>query len=159
MNFARDSRSEMLQKCAIIILAARKSGGGLVDTLTAMAEDMREVYRLRKERENQTFMQFLFIIAAGSVITPFIFGILRTVLQILFTVSAQLEAGEAGLLAQFEFLFKSYLIVCSSITTLGAVQVKDGKISRGVISIPIFAAIAYGIYLLTSLAFGGMVGI
>jgi len=159
MNFAQESRSEMLNKAAVIILAARKSGGGLVDTLSAMALDMREVYRLRKERENKTFLQFLFIIVAGSFISPFIFGILRTVIEILFTVSAQLEAAETGLLEQFDFLFKSYLILESSLTTLGAVQVKDGKISRGVLIIPVFAAIAYGIYFLTSYAFGSMVGI
>jgi len=159
MNFAKESKSEMLQKAAVIILAARKAGGGLVGTLTAMAEDMREVYRLRKDREDKTFLQFLFIVVAGSIITPFIFGILRTVLEILFTVSAQLQTTETNLLGQFEFLFKTYIIIGSSLTTLAAVQVKEGKMSRGIVLIPLLAAIAYGIYIGTSLLFGMMVGV
>ena len=47
----------------------------------------------------------------------------------------------------------------SALTTLGAVQVKEGKISRGVLLIPVLAAVAYAVYVLTSIAFSALVGV
>ncbi|NYZ79701.1 type II secretion system F family protein [Candidatus Micrarchaeota archaeon] len=157
-SFALKSRSQLLQKAAVIIIAARQSGGALLETLSAMAEDFRAVSRLNSERRTKTFMQFLFIIVAGIIIAPFVFGIVKAVLSILISVGGQSTPETAALVGQFDILFKVYLIVQAALAIIGAVQIREGKMSKAVVYIPIGAIIAYGIYSVLSLAFLSLLG-
>lgn len=154
-DYAFRSRSSFLQKCAVIIIAARKSGGSLFETLTATAEDIRALSNLRRERRAKTFMQYSFIMVAGCVIAPFVFGILKSVLEILFSVGAGVGEGTA-LVGFFDLLFKSYLIIESALGTLGAVQVREGRWRKGIIYIPIAVIVTYIIYLVVSATFMGL---
>jgi len=156
-DYAFRSRSMMLQKSAVIIIAARKSGGSLYETLTAMAEDIRELSNLKRERRSKTFMQFAFILVAGCLIAPFVFGILKSVLGILVGVGGTSLEG-AATVAYFDLLFKGYLFVEASLSTLGAVQVREGKWTKGVIYIPITVIAAYLIYVVASSTFISFLG-
>ncbi len=150
-EFAIASRSELLEKTAMIIITARKSGGGLVDTLTAMSEDIRALERLRAERRTKTLLQFLFIVVAGCFVAPFVFGVVKSVLTILVSVGG---AGTGnGLIARFDLIFKVYLIMESALTTLAAVQVREGSMSKAVIYIPILVLITYVIYVIVASQF------
>ncbi|MBI1973466.1 type II secretion system F family protein [Candidatus Micrarchaeota archaeon] len=157
-DYALKSRSEMLEKVAIIIIAARRAGGGLLDTLDALAEDIRSVYRLRQERRSKTLMQFMFIIVAGSFVAPFVFGILRSVIQVLAKVgtSAADPTLAIGLTNQFDLMFKGFLIIESALTTFGAVQVREGKITSAVIVAPITILISYLLYSVVGGSFMGL---
>jgi pilus assembly protein TadC len=158
-DFALISRSTLLKKCAVIIIAARRAGGGLLDTLVAMAEDVRALHRLKRERKTKTFMQFLFIIVAGCFIAPFIFGIVKSVLEILMKVGGTVAIAEASeLLKSFDFLFKSYLIIASALTILCAVQVREGAASKSIVYIPIGVLVTYIIYIVVSSTFLTMLG-
>lgn len=155
-EFASTSRSELLEKTAMIIITARKSGGALVDTLTAMGEDIRAIQRLRSERRTKTVLQFMFIIVAGCFVAPFVFGIVKSVLSILVSVGG--DGSGAGLISQFDLIFKIYLVMESALTTLGAVQVREGSMSKAVIYIPIFVLITYIIYILVASQFLAILG-
>ncbi|MFW5902322.1 MAG: type II secretion system F family protein [archaeon] len=155
-SFSERSQSKLLEKVSTVIVAARRSGGGLIDTLTAMSSDIRSVQRLRSERRTKTLLQFLFIIVAGSFIAPIIFGIVRSVLAILVGVGG--EAAATGVVSQYGTIFKVYLVLQSALGTVGAVQVREGKLSKSVIYIPIFALITYVIYMVVSTQFLAIVG-
>jgi len=157
-NFALESNSKLLEKAAIIIVAARKAGGGLLETLTAMAEDFRALYRLQRERESKTFLQFLFILVAGVFIAPFVFGIVKSVLQILVQVGGESTASTDALVARFNTLFKVYLILQAALASIGAFQVREGKISKAITFIPIAAIISYVIYLVVATQFIALLG-
>ena len=157
-NFALESNSKLLEKAAIIIVAARKSGGGLLETLTAMAEDFRAIYRLERERRSKTFLQFLFILVAGVFIAPFVFGIVKSVLEILVQVGAESTAQTAAIVNQFDTLFKVYLMLQASLAAMGAFQVREGKMSKAITFIPIAAIISYGIYLIVANQFISLLG-
>ncbi len=152
-DFAVKSRSELLKKAAIIIIAAKKSGGALLETLTAMAEDFRALYRLDRERKTKTFMQFLFILTAGCFVAPFVFGIVRSVLSILVQVGGETLPSTMRMVAEFDTLFKAYLIVESTLSVIGAVQVREGKLSKAVVYIPIGIVISYVIYIVVAASF------
>ncbi|MBI4214700.1 type II secretion system F family protein [archaeon] len=157
-DYALRSHSELLGKVAVIIIAARRAGGGLLDTLTALAEDIRAVYRLRQDRRSKTLMQFMFIIVSGSFVAPFVFGILRSVVHILAragTAAAE-PAAAASILGQFDIMFKAFLIVESALTTFGAVQVREGKTTRAVILAPITILAVYVIYSFIAASFLGL---
>jgi len=155
-SFAERSKSRLLEKVSTVVIAARRSGGGLIDTLTAMSEDIRSVQRLREERRTKTLLQFLFIIVAGSFIAPFIFGIVRSVLFVLVGIGE--EVVETGIVAQYGTIFRLYLILQSALGTAGAVQVREGELSKAVIYIPILALITYVLYTIVSVYFLAMVG-
>ncbi len=152
-NFALESHSNLLEKAAIIIVAARKAGGGLLETLTSMAEDFRALYRLQRERQSKTFLQFLFILVAGVFIAPFVFGIVKSVLQILVQVGGEPTASTDALVSKFNTLFKVYLILQAALSSIGAFQVREGKISKAITFIPIAAIISYAIYIVVSTQF------
>ncbi|MEM0372333.1 MAG: type II secretion system F family protein [archaeon] len=158
-SFAVKSRSQLLQKAAVIIIAARQSGGALLETLSSMAEDFRAMHRLNSERRTKTFLQFLFIIVAGVLVAPFVFGIVKSVLSILISVGGETTAGTAAIVGEFDFLFKVYLILQSALALIGAVQVREGSISKAVVYIPVGAIVAYAIYTLLSGAFLSLIGL
>ena len=145
-RFGEDTRSDLIQKTATIIISARKSGGALVDTLSAMSQDVRAMGRLKRERQTKTFMQFLFLIVAGVVVAPLVFGIVRSVLIILIQAGGTGATGGDDLAATYDLLFKSYILVEASLTMVGAVLIREGKISRSVLYVPIGALVAYFIY-------------
>ena len=158
-NFALESHSRLLEKAAIIIVAARRSGGGLLETLTAMAEDFRAVYRLERERKSKTFLQFLFILVSGVLIAPFVFGIVKSVLEILVQVGASGDSTASDLIVnKFDTLFKLYLILQASLAAVGAFQVREGKMSKAITFIPIAAIVSYTIYLLVAGQFLSLLG-
>ena len=157
-NFALESDSKLLEKAAIIIVAARKAGGALLETLTSMAEDFRALYRLQRERESKTFLQFLFILVAGVFIAPFVFGIVKSVLQILVQVGGESTASTDALVLKFNTLFKVYLILQAALSSVGAFQVREGKISKAITFIPIAAIISYVIYIVVASQFIALLG-
>ncbi|MEM3411992.1 MAG: type II secretion system F family protein [archaeon] len=158
-DFATRSKSEMLQRAAVIIIAAKKAGGSLLDTLTALADDIRALYRLKRERKTKTFMQFLFILVAGAGVAPFVFGIVKSVLQILVGMGGEMTQETFSMVAQFDTLFKFYVIVSAALTTAGAVQVREGDLSKGVVLIPIAMLGAYLIYVFVASLFISMLGL
>lgn len=157
-DFALRSKSELMQRAAVIIIAARRSGGALVETLSAMAEDIRVLYRLKRERRTKTFLQFLFIIVAGILIAPFIFGIVKSVLEILIKVGGKATTETLGIVSEFDFLFKSYVVLESGLSVLGAVQVREGGFSKAVIYIPVAVLISYILYVVVSYSFLSLIG-
>jgi pilus assembly protein TadC len=157
-EFAIESRSELLRRAAIIIIAARKAGGGLLDTLAAMAEDIRALARLKRERKTKTFMQFLFIVVAGCFVAPFVFGIVKSVLEILVKVGGQASAETLAVVGQFDVLFKLYLIIESALTMMGAVLVREGKISKAILYLPAGMLVSYIIYTAIASLFLKMIG-
>lgn len=157
-DFALESRSELLQRVAVIIISARKSGGALVETLSAMAEDIRALYRLKRERKTKTFLQFLFIIVAGTLIAPFVFGIVKSVLEILIKIGGEATVETLRIVGEFDFLFKLYVIFESALAVLGAVQVREGGFSKAVMYIPIAVLVSYIIYVFISASFLSLIG-
>lgn len=156
-KFAERSRSTLLKKASMIIIAARSSGGGLIDTLTAMSDDIRSLRRLQSERRTKTLLQFLFIIVAGCFVAPMVFGIVRSVLAILVSVGgSSVQGGE--LIAKYDLIFKAYLVMESALSTIGAVQVREGSYSKAVIYLPILMLITYLIYVVVSSQFLGIIG-
>ncbi len=157
-DFALKSHSKLMQRAAVIIIAARKSGGALLETLSAMAEDIRALYRLKRERRTKTFLQFLFITVAGTLIAPFVFGIVKSVLQILVQIGGKATPEVIALVASFDLLFKTYIVVEAALSTLAAVQVREGAFSKAVIYIPVSAVIAYLIYIAVASQFLRLIG-
>jgi hypothetical protein len=103
-------------------------------------------------------MQFLFIIAAGVLVAPIVFGIVKSVLEILMKISVS-GTETTGLVAQFDFLFKAYLIVETTLIILSSMQVREGNLSKSILWIPFGIIATYVIYVAVSTLFLSMLGV
>ncbi len=66
--------SEDLRRMVTIMLDAIQMGGGLAGVLEDIAEDLRELNKIKTERKVRTAMQTIFIMLLSTVLGPFIFG-------------------------------------------------------------------------------------
>lgn len=82
---AEASGSQVFSRSAYIISDAKKSGAGLSEILKSIAEDTSDLLRLKRERKSRTTMQVVFLLIAGFILSPFIFG---------FTISIVSYIGE-----------------------------------------------------------------
>ncbi|MDK2984106.1 MAG: hypothetical protein PWP19_1584 [Thermococcaceae archaeon] len=63
----RNKRSSIIYRSTMIILEAYERGAPMADVLVAVANDVREILRIKKERKASTGMQAMFfIIASGN---------------------------------------------------------------------------------------------
>jgi len=62
------------------------------------------------------------------------------------------------LIGQFNFLFKAYLIITAALIVLASTQVREGRLSKSILYIPIGLIVTYVIYVFVSSSFISMLG-
>ncbi len=144
LDFAERTESVLVQRSVNVIVSAKRTGGGLVDALSSISDDMRGNLRLLKERRAKTMVQVLFIIVAGNFVAPFIFGLVAGIIVFLANIG-----GEGQAPAVFDtllFYFKGYLIVSALFSSMAASLIREGTITKTVIYAPILLIISYVIF-------------
>lgn len=63
-----------LQRCFMIILDSRKSGGSVAQVLDDLSEDLRAINILRKERKSSVMMAVMFLLISAVFAAPFAMG-------------------------------------------------------------------------------------
>jgi len=152
--------SALIRKVVTIILDSVKAGAGLADVLDEIAEDARNLYKLQQERKAKTTMQVLFIVAAGSVIAPAIFGLVNTLISFLVDVSTSTGIVEsvkeiataisAGEIIHNVLLF--YLFFEALISSIIIAYMRDKTASKALLYFPIFVFIGFIIFFLAKYA-------
>lgn len=119
MQASQRSGSELYTRVASIILDARKAGAGLSDVMNAIAEDARDVQRIKRERQSRTTMHVAFLGVSSLLLAPFIFGFAISIVDFMSKglvttgVSAtaitvpELASQDAGLAAFLALLLNS----------------------------------------------------
>lgn len=74
MDSAVKTGSKIFKRCITIILDARKAGAGLSDVMYSIADDAKEIIRVRRERVSRTTMHVMFLYISSLLLSPFIFG-------------------------------------------------------------------------------------
>ncbi len=142
-EFGVRTESKEVMRSVEVIISAKKSGGGLVDALQAIADDLRKKNRLIKEREGTTMVQVLFIIIASCVISPFIFGLVSGIIVFLGSIG---ETGTTALFNTIVFYFKGYLVVSAVFSALAASMIREGRVDKAVVYAPVLILITYVIF-------------
>ncbi len=143
-DFSDSTGSSLVQKTADVIISAKVSGGGLTAALLSISDDIRHIYRLKRERKARTTTQVLFIIVAANFVAPMIFSLIMGVMQFMSSVAGQAAtpAFEA-----MSFYFKVYLIMSAVFAALAAALIREGNLSKVVIYAPILLLITYATYI------------
>jgi flagellar protein FlaJ len=150
-GFAERIDSKIVKRTITIILDSIRTGASLAEILDEIAEDVRDFQRLQEERKATTTMQFIFLVAAGGVIAPIIFGEINAVIGAFSKISAQaLNPSQLKNAVQINnliiFLIQAYIMieVIGSGTMMGLTR--EGKLNKSIIYIPILILIAFVFY-------------
>jgi len=143
--------SRLVRRTVIILLDSIKSGASLSDILEEIAEDVRDLYRIKEERKSTTTMQFMFMVASGGFIAPLIFGEVNSVMSVFSTITTQaLSAAQmtaASQTSNFMFmLVEAYLIVEIIGSGIMMSIIREGKVNKSIIYIPVLLLVAFIVY-------------
>ncbi len=88
-GFSNNVRSRIVTRAINIILDSISAGASLADILDEISDDVKANQRIIDERRSSTLMQVLFMVAAGVIVSPFIFGLVISIVGFLMSQSTQ----------------------------------------------------------------------
>lgn len=143
--------SRLIKRTITIVLDSIKTGASLAEILDEIAEDVRDFQRLKEDRKANTTMQFLFMVASGGVIAPLIFGEINAVVNNFSKISAQALSPDQLIAATqtnnfIIMLIQLYLIV--EVLGSGTMMslIREGKLNKSIIYIPLLLLLAFVMY-------------
>ncbi len=145
--------SEMVRKTISIINDTIKAGASLADILEELSEDMRKLYKLELDRKAKTMMQMLFIVSAGAIIAPGIYGLVVTLIEFLMGISATTGLANAKSVADalsvknlLETVLTIFVFIQVLASTLMVVIMREKKYAKIFFYLPVFLGIAYVVF-------------
>lgn len=156
-GFSNRIDSPRIKRTVTIILDSIKTGSSLSDILNEISDDLRDYERLKEDRKASTTMQFMFLVAAGGFIAPIIFGEIGSVMTGFTTIGSR----EINMDAPKDFFLTTIIQLYIIIEVIGSgvmmALIRDGKINKSIIYIPLLLLVAFIIYHLSKIIITGMV--
>lgn len=141
LSMSERLKSKNLDRTFRMILEGRRVGGSLSDVIETVAEDLRAVLALKRERKANVMMSVMFLIIAAIVAAPFALGMIMT------------YSSFIGMLGNPNPLFEvagtaagGYIIIHSIIAGLLIGIVLYGSARKGVKYAILLAPAAYAIF-------------
>ncbi len=142
-DFAERSGSGVIARTSDVIISAKKSGGSLSAALLSIADDIREIFRIKKERVAKTTTYLMFIIIAADFVAPLIFGLVTGIMIFLGRIAGE---GVTPIFNSMVFYFKAYLAISAVFSALMAAMVREGEVEKAAIYAPFLLLVTYIIY-------------
>ena len=150
LHFAERTDSTLVKRTITIMIDAAKTGASLSTVFEEVSEDIRGIHNLVKERAAKTLMQAMFIIAAGALVAPAIFGIVLGIISFLIQISAStgIQSGKViagALYAQgvIETMMMVYIVAEALASSAIISTMRDGSFSKTIIYFPAILLVAY----------------
>lgn len=141
------SGSKLFERVSIIITDAKKAGAGLAETMSAIADDAREVNRIRRERKARTMMHTTFLYASSLFLSPFIFGFTLTIVSFIGTgINCALPSSTPVNLGFLNDTLTLFIAVETTIAIFAVGLIREGKMLRYLVRVPIMILIALLLY-------------
>jgi len=134
-------KSKTLDRTFRMIIEGRRVGGSLADVIETVAEDLRAVLALQRERKANVMMSVMFLLIAAIIAAPFALGMIMTYstfIESLGKPNTLLGAAETGA--------TGYIIIHSIIAGLLMGIVLYGSAKKGVKFALALVPVAYGIF-------------
>lgn len=164
-GFSKNIDSRLIKRSVEIILDSIKAGAGLADILDEIADDIREMHRINVERKTRTLMQFMFMIAAAAFVAPLIMGLVSSIVSFLIDsttknimIDEALKQNAFNARDTIKMLMQLYIIIEIAASGMMMALMRDGKISKSLIYIPILLLIAFIVYYAAAFMAAGLVG-
>ena len=141
------SGSKLFERVSVIISDAKKAGAGLSETMSAIADDAREVNRIRRERRARTLMHTTFLYASSLFLSPFIFGFTLTIVSFIGTgINCALPSSTPVNLDFLNNTLTIFIAVETTIAIFAIGLIREGKMLRYLVRVPIMILIALLLY-------------
>lgn len=155
--------SKIVRRTITLIQESIKTGAQLADVLDEIANDTKKLFRIKKERQTKTVLQTIFIVAASSIVAPFIFGMTKVITAFLTEISttsgiASVEAVALSTAAQATvFLVLDIYIVLEVFAASAMISLmREGDLSFVVLFFPILVTVAYVVFFIAQFALNYM---
>lgn len=157
--------SKIVRRTITLINECLKTGAQLAEVLEEIANDTKQMFRIKKERVTKTMLQVIFIFAAGGVIAPFIFGLTNVITMFLTDISA--NAGVATAEALFaatvtqkamSMLLDIYLLIEVAAAAIIVSLMRQGNFTNAIVFFPLMTIISFIIYMVSQSLVTGMLG-
>lgn len=134
-------KSKNLDRTFRMILEGRRVGGSLSDVIETVAEDLRAVLALKRERKANVMMSVMFLIIAAIVAAPFALGMIMSYSSFIGSL------GKVNPLYEASFTSASgYIIIHSIIAGILIGIVMYGSARKGIKYAILLAPAAYGLF-------------
>jgi len=146
-------KSKTLDRTFRMIIEGRRVGGSLADVIETVAEDLRAVLALKRERRANVMMSVMFLLIAAVIAAPFALGMIMT-------YSAFIESlGKTNpLLGSASIAGGGYIIIHSIIAGLLMGIILYGSAKKGVKFALVLTPLAFGIFYVIKLFAPGLLG-
>ncbi len=134
-------QSKNLDRTFRMILEGRRVGGSLSDVIETVAEDLRAVLALKRERRANVMMSVMFLLIAAVIAAPFALGMIMSYATFIGSLGKPNPLADASLLAS-----SGYIIIHSIIAGLLMGIVLYGSARKGIKYALILAPAAFGIF-------------
>jgi len=155
--------SKIVRRTLTLIQESLRTGAQLADVLDEIANDTKQLFRVKKERQTKTMLQTIFIVAASSVVAPFIFGMTRVITGFLTDIATQSGIAASETLAvslnaqKTIFLVLDIYIAIEVFAAASMISVmREGDLSYVVLFFPVLITLAYIIYFISQVALNMM---
>lgn len=136
-------KSKTLDRTFRMILEGKRVGGSLSDVIETVAEDLRAVLALKRERKANVMMSVMFLVIAAVIAAPFAMGMIMIYSNFIESLGKTNPLLDAATLSA-----SGYIIIHSIIAGLLIGIVLYGSAKKGVKYSLILVPVAYGLFYL-----------
>ncbi len=141
LSMSERLKSKNLDRTFRMIIEGRKAGGSLADVIETVAEDLRAVLALKRERKANVMMSVMFLVVAAIIAAPFALGMIMTYSAFIEELGKKNPLLDAAVTAA-----GGYIIIHSIIAGLLIGVIMYGSAKKGVkFAVPL-AILAFGIF-------------
>lgn len=141
MSMSERLKSKNLDRTFRMILEGRRTGGSLADVIETVAEDLRAVLALKRERKANVMMSVMFLIIAAIIAAPFALGMIMTYSSFIESLGKPNPLLGASVTAA-----SGYITIHSAIAGLLIGIILYGSAKKGVKFALVLAPVAYLIF-------------
>jgi flagellar protein FlaJ len=134
-------KSKTLDRTFRMILEGKRVGGSLSDVIETVAEDLRAVLALKRERKANVMMSVMFLVIAALIAAPFALGMIMIYSNFIESLGKTNPLLDAATLSA-----EGYIIIHSIIAGLLIGIVLYGSARKGIKFALLLAPAAFGIF-------------
>jgi archaeal flagellar protein FlaJ len=146
-------KSKNLDRTFRMILEGRRVGGSLAEVIETVAEDLRAVLSLQRERRANVMMSVMFLIIAAIIAAPFALGMIMTYSSFIEVIGKPNTLQDAAMMSA-----TGYIIIHSIIASLLIGIVMYGSARKGIKYAILLAPAAYAIFYVITMLGPGLLG-
>lgn len=122
----RNRKAPVIYRSLMIIIEALERGAPMSDVLVYVANDVREILRIKQERKASTGMQMMFFIITSGFVGPAIIGTVGKLMGIM------IQGEAAKQIPTVLNILLGFVIIQAVVSGLGIGVIREGKFSAGI---------------------------